>query len=203
MSDDRTTQAMLVARQLAARRGECVVFAGVNLTICPGDLYLLRGVNGAGKTTLLRALAGLSPHASGAVQSHPAITAFLGHADGVKATLTARENISFWSSLYGVDTAAADRAIAALEIAPYLDRRAATLSAGQKRRLALCRVALSGRALWLLDEPTAGMDAASVKAAIDLITEHCRNGGGAVVSTHEPLPFPCAITITLAAPALA
>lgn len=188
---------ILEARDLSARRGGRIVIAGVTLTIGAGAVFILRGPNGAGKTTLLRTLGGYSPPASGSLQAAPAATVFLGHADGVKAALTARENLSFWRDLYGAPAARVDDAIGALSISVFLTQRAATLSAGQRRRLALCRVLLSGRPLWLLDEPTAGMDAASVGAVLRLLAAHRQSGGAAIVATHEPLALVGATTLTL------
>lgn len=191
----------LNATDLAARRGGHLVFSGVTLSIDAGRTYLLRGANGAGKTTLLRTLAGFAPPAVGTLDRSDGATVFLGHADGVKGALSARENISFWRSLYGAHEAAADRAVATLKVAPFLHQRASTLSAGQKRRLSLCRIALSGRPVWVLDEPTAGMDAASVTAVITLVGAHCAGGGAAIIATHEPLDLVNAVVITLAAAA--
>jgi len=189
----------LSARDLAARRGDHVVFSGVSLSIDAGRIYLLRGANGAGKTTLLRTLAGFAPPAAGTLDRSDDATVFLGHADGVKAALTARENIFFWRALYDAKPAAAERAVETLKIAPYLHQRASTLSAGQKRRLSLCRIAMSGRPVWVLDEPTAGMAAASFAAVVSLLDAHCAGGGAAIVATHERLDFANAVAVTLAA----
>ena len=188
---------LLKARNLASRRGGRIVVAGIDLTVDRGGLYVLRGANGSGKTSLLRTLAGFSPPASGSLERTDGQATFLGHVDGLKAALTARENISFWRALYRSPSDAAGRAVERLGVSPFIDQRASSLSAGQKRRLALCRVALSGRALWLLDEPTAGMDAANIAAVINLIQDHCGEGGAAIVATHEPLGFETAVTITL------
>jgi heme exporter protein A len=190
----------ICARSISARRGGRLVIEGITLTVEPGQIYVLRGENGAGKSTLLRTLAGLSPIASGSIDRSEAATVFLGHADGVKGALSARENISFWRALYSAGAESAAQATNALQVAPFIDQPAATLSAGQRRRLALCRIAISGRPIWLLDEPTSGMDAASIAAVIRLIAGHCGNSGAAIVATHEPLRFENAITITLTAP---
>jgi len=185
---------------LAARRGGRIVIENVSFTIEPSRIYVLRGVNGAGKSTLLRALAGLSPLAAGSINGAEGArheTVFLGHADGVSGALTARENLTFWRTIYGAEESAVEKAVAIMKIAPLLHQRAATLSAGQRRRLALCRALLSGRKLWLLDEPTAGMDAASIKAVVIAILTHRDSGGAVIVATHEPLVFEGATTITL------
>jgi heme exporter protein A len=189
---------LLAARDLSLRRGDRIVVAGVTLFLKRRRSYLLRGANGSGKTSLLRAFAGFLPPASGSLERDAHGSAYLGHADGVKSNLTGRENIRFWGELFGASAGAEDDAICALGAAPLLERRAADLSAGQRRRLALCRIALSGRPLWLLDEPTAGMDAASLAAALALVAAHCTRGGAAVIATHEFLPFQPTATITLA-----
>jgi heme exporter protein A len=186
------------ARDLALQRGGRTIVASVTLAIKPGDLFLLHGPNGSGKTTLLRALAGYSRPAGGTLICAPSRTVFLGHADAVKTVLTAQENIAFWSTLYNAAPAGIERAISRLRIFPFLKLRAGALSSGQRRRLALCRIMISRRPVWLLDEPTSGMDAASVATAVDLIAEHCRSGGSAVIATHEPLSFDGARRITLA-----
>jgi heme exporter protein A len=187
----------LTARAISVARGGRHVIADVTLSIGLGEVYVLRGPNGSGKTTLLRTLGGFIKPACGAIDRAGVTSVFLGHADGVKGALTVRENIDFWRRLYVVTEVAAERAQSQLRVARFAGQVAATLSAGQRRRLALCRVAMSGRALWLLDEPTAGMDAAGVIAVVDLIGEHVAQGGGAVVATHEPLAIGGARTITL------
>lgn len=189
--------APLLATDVSARRGGRIIVAGFSIRIEAGQVFVLRGPNGAGKTTLLRTLAGYSPCASGTLARQSASTAFLGHADGVKTALTARENLEFWKKLYGSTDDAVARSVAALAIAPFVGQQAATLSAGQRRRLALGRIVISQRPIWLLDEPTAGMDAQSVDMVVDLIHQHARTGGSAVVATHELLPFEKASIITL------
>jgi heme exporter protein A len=188
----------LEARDLTLQRGGRTIIASVTLAINPGELFLLHGPNGSGKTTLLRALAGFSRPAGGTLRRVFGQTIFLGHADAVKAAFTAKENIDFWSALYDAAPTAIEHAISVLRIFPFLNQRAGGLSSGQRRRLALCRVMIARRPIWLLDEPTSGMDAASVATAVDLIAEHCRSGGSAVIATHEPLSFDGARRIKLA-----
>lgn len=187
----------LTANAVSAARGGRRVVADVTLSIGPGEIYVLRGPNGSGKTTLLRILGGFVEPASGALDRAGVTSAFLGHADGVKGALTGRENLDFWRCLYDATGDAVLRAQSRMCVGPFADQIASTLSAGQRRRLALCRVAISGRALWLLDEPTAGMDAAGVGAVVDFIGEHAAKGGSAIIATHEPLSIAGARTITL------
>lgn len=188
---------------VAARRGGRIAVEGVTFTIEPGRAFVLRGPNGAGKSTLLRLIAGFLEPASGRVSLGPsdrrAMSASLGHADGVKLALTAHENLVFWRNLYAVNDEAVDTAVRTTRVGAFLDQRASSLSAGQRRRLALCRPLLARRPLLLLDEPTAGMDGASVDAVIGAINAHCESGGAAVVATHEPIAFKAQATITLSA----
>lgn len=194
---DPAPPALIELADVAVKRGGRIVVAGVTVAIWPGRAYVLRGANGSGKTSLLRVIGGLARPASGKLVMTNGAAAFLGHADGVKGALTARENLDFWKTLYRATDERAARATATLRIEPFLRQAASTLSAGQRRRLALCRVAMSGRSLWLLDEPTAGVDAASIRSVIAMIDDHCAQGGAAMVATHEPLAFQNAVDITL------
>ena len=186
---------LLAADDLAARRGGRVVFAGLNLRLAPGGALLLTGPNGAGKSTLLRLLAGLLRPAAGAVTLDGApVTGegaarlrYLGHQDAIKPALTPAEDLRFWSRLRGGDPAAA---LAALDLAPLAALPCRHLSAGQRRRLALARLTLGDSVLWLLDEPTLGLDAASVARLGGLLAAHRAAGGMVVAATHLPLPLP-------------
>lgn len=191
-------RALIALEDVAIRRGGRIVVEGVTLAIETGDCCILRGANGSGKSSLLRAIAGFAAPAAGRITRNlPAGAAFLGHADGVKAALTGAENLRFWSALYAAPHSAADAAVAALGVGAFIGQPAGAMSAGQRRRLALCRVVMSGRDLWILDEPTAGMDAGSIAGVLALIAAHRGNGGAAIVATHEPLDIPAARTMTL------
>jgi heme exporter protein A len=176
---------LLTAEKIAVFRGERLVLNGISLGLNPGGMIVLRGANGAGKSTLLRALAGLTPLAAGALlwdgvsvaddrYGHAERVAWLGHLDAVKPMLTAAEHVPV-------------AALASVGLEKFADLPARLLSAGQKRRLAIARVVASGRVLWLLDEPTTGLDAASVARFGDLCAEHRARGGLIVASTHTPL----------------
>ncbi|MBS0559011.1 MAG: heme ABC exporter ATP-binding protein CcmA [Proteobacteria bacterium] len=206
---------MLQADALAAFRGEVLVFGGLSFAVPPGGALLLAGPNGAGKSTLLRLLAGLLPPASGRLlwdgqdaladpAAHAARVAFLGHRDAVKPGLTARENLRFAARLAGFDP---DAALAAVALDNLANLPARMLSAGQTRRLALARVVLSPAPLWLLDEPTLGLDVAAVERLGGLLAAHRARSGMVIAATHLPLPLPGAETLTLQArspaPALA
>ncbi|MGB3408002.1 MAG: heme ABC exporter ATP-binding protein CcmA [Jannaschia sp.] len=175
---------------LACRRGEAVVLRGVSFTLAPGEALILRGPNGAGKTTLLRTLAGLTPAVAGSLSAPPDAMAYGAHADGLKAQLTVRENLAFWASVFGTGASGVTTAARAFDLDPLMSRRAADLSAGQKRRAALARMVLTGRPIWLLDEPTVSLDAANVMLFAAAVSRHLSGGGSAIVATHIDLGLP-------------
>jgi len=188
---------MLEARDLACWRGERAVFAGLCFTLDPGSAMLLTGPNGAGKSSLLRLVAGLLPPAEGQLlwegedaladrAGHARRLRYLGHGDALKPALTARENLDFYARLWGGE---AEPALAALGLSTLADLPARVLSSGQKRRLALARLALAPASLWLLDEPTVGLDAASVERLGGLFAAHRDRGGIILAATHLPLPL--------------
>lgn len=168
-------------------RGGLPVLAGVNFTLAAGQALILRGPNGIGKTSLLRAVAGLQGFESGVLTGGADQIAYAAHADGVKATLSVRENLTFWAQCFGQTTQ--DAAMAALNLTDLADRLAGNLSAGQKRRLGLARLLVTGRAIWVLDEPTISLDAASVSLFASVIRDHLDQGGAALIATHIDLGF--------------
>jgi heme exporter protein A len=197
---------VLQAENLAAFRGERLVFAGLSFAVPPGGALLLTGPNGSGKSTLLRVLAGLGRAEAGRLlwdgadaladlPSHAARVRYLGHQDAVKPGLTVAENLRFWGGREAIA-----RALAAVDLLRLADLPARMLSAGQKRRLAIARLALAEAALWLLDEPTLGLDTASVGRFGGLLTAHRARGGIVVAATHLPLPLDGAAEFSLAAP---
>lgn len=177
---------LLEATGLAVARGGVRVLEGLDLGLGAGEVLVLRGANGIGKTTLLRTLAGLQPPEAGRLRGED-IT-YAGHADGLKSTLTARENLAFWAAIHGMGGVSG--ALEALNLDALANRRAADLSAGQKRRLGLARLLVSGRAVWLLDEPTVSLDAASVMLFGAVLRRHLQAGGAAVIATHIDLGLP-------------
>jgi heme exporter protein A len=189
---------MLEGQELACWRGERTVFAGLSFRLEAGGALLLTGANGAGKSSLLRLLAGLLPAAEGRLLwegedaladrvTHARRLRYLGHGDALKPSLTAAENLGFYAKLWGGEIAPA---LAALGLTGLSDLPARVLSSGQKRRLALARLALAPAALWLLDEPTVGLDAASVERLGALLADHRGRGGMVLAATHLPLPLP-------------
>jgi heme exporter protein A len=196
---------MLAAQDVAAFRGERLVFRDFSFTVPTGGALVLVGPNGSGKSTLLRLLAGLVRLAAGRVlwdgadafsdiAAHGRRVAYLGHQDAVKPGLTVTENLRFAAAVSGSSIATA---LFALGLAPLADLPARMLSAGQKRRLALSRLVLSDAPLWLLDEPTLGLDTGSIEGFGRLLASHREGGGMVVAATHVPLPLPDAAALRL------
>lgn len=170
---------------LACARGGLTVLEGVSFTLRRGQALVLRGPNGIGKTTLLRTLAGLQPAIAGEISLPAESMAYAAHADGLKATLSVAENLAFWAAIYGTD--AVEMALERMNLLELRDRLAANLSAGQKRRLGLARLLVTGRPIWVLDEPTVSLDAASVALFAAVVRAHLAAGGAALMATHIDL----------------
>ncbi|MCZ2441867.1 MAG: cytochrome c biogenesis heme-transporting ATPase CcmA [Burkholderiales bacterium] len=196
-------RAVLAAHDLEARRGRRVLFSHLSLSAAPGQLLRVLGANGSGKTTLLRMLVGLTLPAAGTVSwNGRPISAdrdafhrdlvYLGHAAALKDDLSARENLQSLLAIGGTacDVAQADRALAAAGLAGCERLPARVLSAGQRRRVALARLALAGQQrLWVLDEPFNALDAAAVGWLAGLLGTHLGAGGIVALTSHQPLPL--------------
>lgn len=174
-----------VVDHLSVARGGVPVLSDVSFTIDAGQALILRGPNGSGKTTLLRTIAGLQPALSGQVTAPEDSIAYAAHADGLKAMLTVAENLQFWAQIFG--QSGIDDALNAFHLENLRTRFAGTLSAGQKRRLGLARLLVTGRKFWVLDEPTVSMDSVSVTYFAETVRQHLNAGGLALIATHIDL----------------
>jgi heme exporter protein A len=185
----------LVGSDLTCVRGGRQVFSGVGFTVGAGEALLVMGPNGAGKSSLLRLVAGLLRPQQGrlkleggdleltiAEQAH-----YLGHQDALKPSLSARENLGFWTALLGGEAAKSDHALAAVGLDEIAHLPAIYLSAGQRRRLAIARLIAVERPIWLLDEPTSVLDAAAQAMLADLIRAHVAGRGLVLVASHGPI----------------
>ena len=196
---------MLSVEDVAVFRGERLVFRDLSLSVAKGGAVVLAGANGSGKSTLLRLLAGLVRPEAGRMLwdgadaladtvAHGRRVAYLGHLDAVKPGLTVTDNLRFAAAVSGRPI---KPALEAVRLEALADLPARMLSAGQKRRLALSRLTLSTAAVWLLDEPTLGLDTAAVERFGGLLAEHRGGGGLVVAATHVPLPLPDAAVLRL------
>jgi heme exporter protein A len=194
---------MLTATGLSCVRGERRLFAGLDLAVGPGEWLHVQGENGAGKTSLLRILATLSPPAEGEVrwQGEPVTELaedyrramlFLGHHGAVKEDLTPLENLRLAAQLDGaaLDEATALAALVRFGLRGREDLAVRFLSAGQKRRVLLARLAVRKAALWILDEPFTALDVKAVDMLSGLIESHLAAGGMAILTSHQSMPLP-------------
>lgn len=192
----------LEVADLACRRAGRLVLAGIGFRLEAGGALVVTGRNGAGKSTLLAVLAGLLRPERGRItivspRESPESLHLLGHRDGLKAQLTPRENLAFAAACLGGDPGHVDTALARTGIEAAADLPTAYLSAGQRRRLAVARLLVAPRPLWLLDEPTSALDADGQALLDGLMAEHRTAGGAVVAATHAPLPLPEAETLVL------
>ena len=199
MMTDATTA--LSATELACRRGERVLFHGLNMAVQPGQIVWLRGANGQGKTSLLRLLAGLTPPEAGRIEYGAGRErVYVAHANALKDDLSVAESLMFLSCLHGFETGAEvhDLALRRFGLHSRRDAPVRTLSQGQRRRVALARLCTApATALWLLDEPFDALDAEGVDALNSLLGEHAARGGSVVLTSHLPLTLTSPTPITL------
>lgn len=198
----------LEADGLGAERGGDTVFTGLSFALQDGDALVVTGPNGSGKSTLLRLLAGLlTPAAgrmslSGDAEQWPDIATashYLGHANAMKPALSVGENLSFWRDFLGHERMPVDQALEAVGLPDIAHLPYGYLSTGQRRRVSIARMLASFRPVWLLDEPTAGLDAGSERRFAALMADHLHAGGIVVAATHLPLGLDGAAELRLGA----
>ena len=189
-SDEPPARPLLTVEELALSRGERRLFDAVGFSLVPGQLLLLRGPNGAGKSSLLLTLAGLlRPEAGRLVWpgEEPTPLHLLAHLPGVKTRLTLAENLDFWRSVNGPSGLSPEDALEGVGLGGLDALDAGYLSAGQTKRLALARLLVTDRLIWLLDEPTASLDAAGDVLVERLVAERLRTGGAVIAATHDDI----------------
>jgi len=185
---------------LAARRGEDLLFRDISFTLEEGGSLVITGPNGSGKSTLLRVLAGLLSADSGSVrfipddgEARPAREAchYLGHKNAMKRELTVEENLRFWQSFMRREDRVAgmsiDEAAEAVGLSGLLHLPFGYLSAGQQRRMAMAKLLVAHRPVWILDEPTAALDVKADEMFAGLCAQHSAVGGMIIAATHQPL----------------
>jgi heme exporter protein A len=189
----------LTAEKLACARGERTLFSALNFRVQAGQALAVEGANGAGKTSLLRLIAGFLAPAAGRLlvktdagesddaEERGRLVGWLGHLDGLKPQMTVIEQLGFYAGLYAVHNVDLPSVLAQLGLARQAELPCRYLSAGQRRRLALARLLVSRRPLWLLDEPFAALDTLGQVLVGQLMARHCGEGGIIIAATHDPL----------------
>jgi heme exporter protein A len=180
---------VLEAKSLACERGGRLVFKNLNFAIKSGEVLELRGPNGSGKSSLLRLLAGLNQPVSGSINLSTAAglaesAHYIGHNEAVKSALSVRENLHFWQSFMG---GAGGTSLQAFKLEKLSDDETRLLSQGQRRRLALTRLVAVKRPIWLLDEPTVGLDQTALADLTREMRAHLKSGGMIIAAMHGAL----------------
>lgn len=195
-------QPLLELRDVSCERDDAPLFAPLSFAVAAGDIVQIEGANGIGKTSLLRCIGGLSSRFYGELswrgqplarcrQAFAADSIYFGHATGLKAVLSPRENLRWWLSLHGVAAIERiDTALAKVGLAGYEDSPCYQLSAGQQRRVGLARLFLLPVALWILDEPFTAIDRHGVAELEGWLVAQAEAGGAVLLTTHQPLALP-------------
>ncbi len=186
----------LEARSVAGERGGETIFSGVSFALGEGEGLIVTGANGSGKSTLLRIIAGLLPAAAGEIvlegasEDFPTVEAachYLGHLNAMKPALSVTENLAYWQDFHGNAHLDIGDALEMVGLETIGHLPFGYLSTGQRRRISIAKLLVSYRPVWLLDEPTAGLDKASEQQFAALMEAHMEDGGMVVAATHLPL----------------
>ncbi|MEX0694837.1 MAG: heme ABC exporter ATP-binding protein CcmA [Rhodospirillales bacterium] len=200
--------AVFTGDDIRCLRAERLVLDQAGFRLADGGALILKGANGSGKSTLLRLMAGLMRPQSGHLhwdgvdiaddaQIHNRRMSYIGHADAIKPLLSVYENVAFWAALYGNAGQTPEQAMQTFAIDHLGGLPARYLSAGQRRRVGLCRILTQGAPLWLLDEPTTALDPATIDVLVGVIEQHRRDGGMAVLSIHGDIALKNTETLSL------
>lgn len=190
----------LCAQDISLQLGDALLFENLSFTLKNGEALVINGDNGSGKTSLLNAISGLLPILEGKIdflideqnnapksnepQSLEGYINFLAHKDGLKPQQTVRENLDFWSGFNSQSGLGTWQAAEKTDIAHLLDLPVAALSRGQKRRAGFARLLTASKPIWLLDEPTAALDAKSCDLIEEIVSEHLGQNGCAIAASH-------------------
>ncbi|MDX8443722.1 heme ABC exporter ATP-binding protein CcmA [Mesorhizobium australafricanum] len=186
----------LIAENLGGERGGEAVFSNIGFALDKGEALIVSGPNGSGKSTLLRVVAGLLPAAGGKVlvedggEAFPTVASashYLGHLNAMKPALSVEENLGFWRAFHGEAALSVEEALETVALGGLGHLPFGYLSTGQRRRASIAKLLVSRRPIWLLDEPTAGLDKASEERFAGLMRGHLEDGGILVAATHLPL----------------
>lgn len=188
----------LIVENLSLSRSSQEIVSDLSFELSSGEALIVTGENGSGKSTTLRGVAGLMPLNSGSVKllddngkqfegETREYCHYLGHQNGMKPSLTVRENLDFWQKFCGEPDLTIKEALDEVDLAHTVDLPFSYLSAGMKRRVSIARLLVSDRPIWIVDEPTAGLDAQSVKMFTGLCHAFCEGGGILIAATHLPL----------------
>ncbi|EJF91884.1 heme ABC exporter ATP-binding protein CcmA [Bartonella melophagi] len=196
---------VLLGKNLAARRNEEILFQGLSFCLLPQQLMTITGPNGIGKSTLLRIIVGLLEAAEGHVifkehtQTYPlaSVCHYLSIQNAMKSSLSVIDNLQFWAAFYGQYLRTPHEALADVGLSDLGHLSFRVLSTGQKRRVAIARLLLSYRPVWILDEPTSGVDSHTQIIFANLFQNHLNQGGMIIAATHIPLGLPEKYTIAL------
>ncbi len=190
---------ILQINDVICRRGYSDLFEPLSFTADSGDILQITGVNGSGKSTLIRALCGLHQPEHGEIQWHlktdngksdpGSVICYLGHKSGLNGNLSARENLEFIANLFGVtNKKRVDYALERFDAVYYADLPAARLSAGQSQAISLCRLLLSPKPVWILDEPATSLDQTMIEKLVSLFLDHTGQNGLVIYTSHQMFP---------------